>query len=159
MSTADGGRVLEFEGTALNDLPQFAQILEDQLRRLFDLEGLCCIHDIIRRETVMQPPRLPSDLLRDSRGKGNYVMLDLGLDLPDPFYLECAAFSNRLRRRLRHDSGFSQSFAGGCFHCQPHAEFIFITPDPAHFRPGIARDQGLFLTGVVRASCKTNYST
>src|SRR5215510_7811099 len=74
MSTADGGRVLEFEGTALNDLPQFAQILENQLRRLFDLEGLCCIHYIIRRETVMQPPRLRSDLLRDSRGKGNYVM-------------------------------------------------------------------------------------
>src|SRR5437868_2017663 len=95
----------------------------------------------------MQPPGLGTNLLGDSSGEGNYIVLYLSLNLPDSFDLECAPLADRLRRRPWHDSRFGQGVGCSQLNCQPHAKFVFVTPDPVHFGPGIACDHSVLLTG------------
>ena len=78
----------------------------------------------------------------DSRGEGDDVVLDLGLNLEDAFDVEVGARANRLGGIFRHDAGGGQRFCGGDFDRQPGAEAIFVAPDAGHLGPGIAWDHG-----------------
>ncbi len=42
---------------------------------------------------------------------------------------------------LRYDAGLGQHVGGRGFDLQPHAVFVFLTPDPAHGRTGVTSDQ------------------
>ncbi len=94
----------------------------------------------------MQPARIGSNLLCNGRREGNYIVLDLSLKRLDARQIEVAAFPNSLRSRLWNHAGFGQGFGGCDFDAEPHAELVFITPDAAHFGPGVACDHALAST-------------
>ncbi len=68
-------------------------------------------------------------------------MLDLGLDLLDAVDVEVSAGADGLGGRVGDDAGFGQDLGGGGFDLQPHAVFVFVTPDAAHRRAGVTSDQ------------------
>ncbi len=91
----------------------------------------------------MQPARRGTHFFRHRGGEGDHVMFDLSLNLLNAVENKVAAVGNGLGRVLRDDPGFSQRETGGHFHLQPAAELVFVTPNPAHLRAGVARDQGV----------------
>jgi hypothetical protein len=70
----------------------------------------------------------------------------LGFNFMDAFQVKVAALGNGPRGILRDDPRIGKSQAGGSFNVKPAAKFIFITPDTAHLRTGIAWNQRLFLS-------------
>ncbi len=90
----------------------------------------------------MKPACMRANNLGHRRGEGNHIVAYLGLDLPDALHGEIGALANRVRRLFRHHTRLSQSFGSGDFHGQPGTKAVFVAPDAAHFRAGIARDQG-----------------
>ena len=73
-------------------------------------------------------------------------MAHLGFDLVNAVDLEIGTLTDRPGSRLRHHSGFRQSFGRGDFHREPGTEPVFIAPDASHLRAGVAWDQGEFLS-------------
>ena len=100
----------------------------------------------------MKPARIGPDDLGHGGSEGNHIVAHFGFDLVDALHAEIGTLANGLGRRLGNHACLGQSFGGGDFHGQPGAEAIFITPDAAHFRAGIARDQGEFAS--CRCCCK-----
>ncbi len=141
VSAADRRRVLKFTRPARQDLFEFLQAFENDPRRFFDLERLGGIHHVIGGKTVVQPARLGADLFRHRGSEGDHVVLYVSFNLVDALQFEIAALGDGLGSLLGDDSGLGEREAGGDFHLKPAAEFIFITPDAAHFRAGITRDQ------------------
>src|SRR6185437_4987213 len=105
-----------------------------------NLQSLRGIDDVIRCKPEMQPARFRSDLLRDGRGECNYVVLNLSFERLDARQVEIAVLANCLRGRLRNHAGFGQRLRGCNLNAQPHTELVFVTPDAAHFGPGVAWD-------------------
>ena len=138
VGAADHRRVLEFEGAAAEHLDHALQAAADDGRSLLDQQRLRRIDHIIGGQAIVQPARLGTDLLGHRRGKGDDVMLDLGLDGLDARELEIALLADGASCRLRHQSGFGQSLGGGHLNLQPGAELVFIAPDAAHLRARIS---------------------
>ena len=140
MCASDDGGVLEFVGAAVEYIPETRQLLQNNLRGLFDLQRLGSIHNIIGSKAVMQPACVGTNFFRNRGGEGYYVMLHLGLHFLDAFQIEVAAFGNGLGGSLRHNPSLGQGETGGNLHLQPAPVFISIAPDAAHFRAGITRN-------------------
>ncbi len=86
VGAADGGRVLELDGAALEHGQQRGDAVADERRGFFDLQRLRRVDDVVRREPVVQPARLGVEALvlqalGHCSGEGDDVVLDLGLDL------------------------------------------------------------------------------
>ena len=141
VGTADGRCVLEFQGALTEDAGERENSFPDDSRGLFDLQCLGRVDHVVGSKAVVQPTGFRSDLLRHGSGERNDVVLDLGLDLLNSGDVDVSAGADGLRGRVRYDSGVCQDFGGRGFHLQPHAIFIFLTPDPAHGRPGITSNQ------------------
>ncbi len=109
-----------------------------QLGRGAQLQRLARINHIIRGQPVMQPARLGSDTFGDGGGEGNDIMLHLRLDGLNALQAEAAAGANGARRLDRDQAQLGLYFSGGLLHFQPLPEAIFIRPDAAHLRAGVA---------------------
>ena len=56
--------------------------------------------------------------------------------------VEVGAFADGVGGIFRDHAGLGEGFGGGDFDGQPGAEAIFVAPDAAHLRAGIAWDHG-----------------
>src|SRR5579884_1567687 len=88
----------------------------------------------------MEPTCFWADFFCDSGGECDDVVLNLGFERLDARKVEIAALPNCLGSRLRNHAGFGQRLRSCNFNAQPHAELVFVTPDAAHFGPGVACD-------------------
>ena len=136
------GRVLKLQRPRLQHRQQLLNVFAQNGRRRLDLQRLRRIHHIVRRQPVMQPARLGTNLLRNRRGKGDHVVLYFRFDLLDALDVEIAALADRLRCFHRNKAVLGEDFTRDGLHLQPGAEFAFVGPDAAHGRAGITRDQG-----------------
>ncbi len=102
---ADGRRVLELDGAALEHCEQRRKPVADERRRLFDLQGLRGVDNVVRREPVVQPAGLGVQPLRfqafcDGGREGDDVVLHFGLDLLDAIGREAGLRSRWPQQRL-----------------------------------------------------------
>src|SRR5579884_714273 len=146
VSASDRRRVLKFKRTAFEHGFERFKIVANDQRSFVNLKCLRGIDDIVRRQSKMKPTRFRTNFLRDSRGECNYVVLNLGFERLDACKVEIAVFANGLGSRLRNHAGFGQRLRSRDFNAQPHAELVFVTPDAAHFGPGVAWDHALAST-------------
>ena len=121
----------------LEDLAETHQAVLDQARGFAKLQGLRGIHDIVRRQAVVQPARGGgiADGFADGHGERDDVVLDLGFQLRDaPHHagVDARFLANLRGRRGRHHAAFRQRFRCGKFDFEPAPEFTFLAPDTAH---------------------------
>src|ERR1041384_1310952 len=90
----------------------------------------------------MHKARLGAVMLGEVGQKGDRLVMDLVLDLPDPLDVELAALAYRLRGAGRDDSELLLGLAGECLDFELDAEIIFRLPDRRHLRPAVAREHG-----------------
>jgi hypothetical protein len=146
VGAADLHGVFELEGPPPQHRAQTLQPGQQNLARLPDLQRLRRIHDVVRSEPVMQPPRRFGLARRPHAlgyrgGKRNHVVPDFLLDLQYPSRIEGGMGTQGTRRFGRHHAHFSQRFGSRQLHFKPLPEFVFVAPDAAHLRPRISRDQ------------------
>src|ERR1041385_8691469 len=103
----------------------------------------------------MQPSRFRANFFRHRRSKGNHIMPYLGFNFLNTLQVKVTAFGNGAGGVFRDKSGVSQGKAGGSFNLEPATKFIFITPDSAHLRAGIAWNQRFFLSKAQPNVCRT----
>src|SRR5580658_3140020 len=89
----------------------------------------------------MQPTGFRTDLFRHRGGESDDVVLYLRLDFLNALHVDISVGADGPGGRMGHDPGLGQRLRGGDFHFEPHAVFVFLTPDPAHGRSGITSDQ------------------
>ena len=142
VSAADHGRVFELPGAAFEDLGKPFEIGGDDGRRLADEQGLCGVDHIVGREAVVKPAGFGADDLRHRGGEGDHVVPDFGFDFVDALQVEVGALADGLGRVFWDHAGVGQGFGGGDFDGKPGAEAVFVAPDAAHIRAGIAWDHG-----------------
>ena len=81
------------------------------------------------------------DVLGDRGGEGDDVVFDLGFDLVNAVDSESTAVTDCVSGGLRNEAEFRESLGSGDLDGEPAAVFIFVGPDPAHLRTGVASDQ------------------
>ena len=82
MGASGHGRVLELLRAPLEHKRQPPQVFGDDGRCGLHLQRLRRVHNVIRREPIVQPARglRVIDLFGDRRGEGDHVMLHLGFN-------------------------------------------------------------------------------
>ena len=147
VGAADGGRVLELEGAALEHGEQRGDAVADERGCFLDLEGLGGVDNVVRSEAVVQPARglavqaLVLEALGHCGGEGDNVVLDLGLDLGDAGGGDSGFGGDGLGGGRGNHAVFGQHRAGRRFHFEPAAVLVLFSPDAAHRRACIAFDQ------------------
>jgi len=86
----------------------------------------------------VEPAGLRSDDFGDRGGEGDDVVADFGLDFLDALQAEIGALADGFGGVFGDNASLGQGFGGGDFHREPGAEAVFIVPDAAHFRAGVA---------------------
>ena len=150
VGAADGGRVLELDGAALEHGEQGSEARLNQRGSLRNLQRLRRIHDVIGGEPIVQPAGLGVESLSfkglgDSCGESDHVVLHLRLDLLNARDCEGSLGRNSVGGGSGNHAVLSQHGAGRRLHLEPAAVFILFSPDAAHCRAGIAVDQGKLL--------------
>jgi len=78
---------------------------------------------------------------RNRRGKGDDVVPHLGLDLLNPFDPEIRALANGSGSLFRNHSSFGEGLRSSNLDREPGPKAVFITPDAAHLRACVTRNQ------------------
>ena len=117
--------VLKLQCATLQHHEEFFDAGPQQYRSLLHEQRLRGVHYIVRRQSVVQPARLGTNLFRHGRSEGDDVMLDLGLYLVNPRNFKRRTFhADGAGSGLGDDACFGERFAGGYFHLQPGTELF-----------------------------------
>ena len=135
----DRRRVFEFDGAALQDVGQFLQIGQENVRRLLNLDIEARILDVGRREPQVNVFRFIADVLADAGQKRDDVVIDFRVDFVNAIHVEIRFFANDLDGFFRNAAELGIRFAGGDFHIQHRLPFVSFIPDFFHFRAGVSR--------------------
>ena len=146
VGAADGGRVLELEGAALEHGEQSGDSVADERGGFFDLQRLGGIDDVVRGEAVVQPAGLGVEALGFERlcnrgCEGDDVVLDFGLDLSDAGGGDGGLGGDGFGGGGGNDAVLGQHGACRRLHLEPAAVFVLVRPDAAHRGARIAIDQ------------------
>ncbi len=150
VGTANGRRVLEFDGAAFEHGQQGDQPDADVHRCLFDLQSLGSINHIVRGKAIVQPAGLGghplrSEALGNRGGEGDDVVLHFRFDLMNAGYGEAGFRGNRFSRGNGNDTVLGEHGAGSRLYLEPATILVLFGPNMAHGRPGIALNQGKLL--------------
>src|SRR5579859_6510653 len=91
----------------------------------------------------MQIARLAAHVRGHVGGEGDNVVLDLLLDFKNSLNFKFPLAADGARRAARNQPGLRLRFRRGDLDIQPLAEFIFVSPDAAHFRARVTCDHVL----------------
>ena len=119
-------------------------------RRLADEQRLRGVDHVVGSQPIVKPAGLRADDLGHRRRESNHVVTHFRFDFVDALQVEVGALADGLGGVLRDHAGLGQSLGGGHFHGQPGPKAVFVTPNAAHVRAGIAWDHG-FTSSIVRA--------
>ncbi len=103
-----------------------------------DQQGLRRVHHVIGSQAVVEPARMRADDFRHRGSKCDHVVAHLGLNFLDALQVEVGALANGFGRVFRHNAGLGEGLGRRDLNRQPGAKAVFIAPDAAHFRAGIA---------------------
>ncbi len=117
--------VFKFEGAFLQRLRERTAAVEQNLRRLLQLDGLRGIDDVVRGEAIVQPAGMLGytggrHFLSDRSRKGNHVVLGFALDGVDSLDIEGGMCTQSLGGFDRHFARLGERF--GCGDLQPRAK-------------------------------------
>ena len=148
VGAADGGRVLELEGAALENGEEGYDADADEGGRFFHLERLGRIDNVVGRQAVVQPARLGVQALVlqafcHSSREGDDVVLHLRFDLLHAGGGDSGNAGDGCGGGGRNHAILGENLAGRRFHLQPAAVFVLVRPDAAHRRACVAFDQRL----------------
>src|SRR5579859_4982224 len=91
----------------------------------------------------MQIARLAAHMRGHVGGEGDDVMLDLLLDFKNPINFKFSLAADGARGAARNQPGLRLHLRRGDLNIQPLAEFVFVSPDAAHFRACVTCDHVL----------------
>ena len=144
MRTPDAGRVLEFEGAALQDFQEFLQVLLQDGVGLLDEVSVGRIHDVGGGEAVVDPLALRTEAFADGPGEGDDIMPGNLLDLLDAGDVEPGGGADLVHVLAGDDAEFAPGFAGEDFHLEVRLELVLLGPDVPHHFAGVALDHIFF---------------
>ena len=144
VGAADAGRVLEFEGAALEDLLEGLEVLEEDFIGLLEEVAVGGVHDVGGGEPVMDPLALGAEAFADGAGEGHHVVAGDFFDFLDAVHVEGGRGADLFDVFLRDDAQFAPGFAGEDFDFEVRLELVLLGPDVPHHLAGVTFDHRLF---------------
>jgi len=145
VGAADGGGVLELDGTGAEDVSKTHDAGADEGGGLGESEGLGGVDDVGGGEAVVQPAGGIAAGLADGFGHGSSegedIVTGVEFDLVDARDGEVRMGAKFCGGCDGDDAGFGKSIGGGEFDAQPVAIFAVFRPDDGHLRTSVASDQ------------------
>ncbi len=134
---ADLRRVLKLPRAAFEHLAETHEAVLDQSRGFAKLQGLRGVHDVIRRQAVVQPARGAgiADGFSDGHRERDDVVLDLGFQFRDATHhagVDSRILVDRCGRGCRHDAALGKRLRRGQLHLEPAPELALVAPHAAH---------------------------
>ena len=140
VAAADHDRVPMFPGAAPQHVEQGIQVGQQLVRCLAQLHGKAGINHIRRGQAEVQIASLFADALGHRGDKGNYIVLDLGLDFLHAADIKPGVLSQPRNNRRRDVAALGQGLARQQFDLQPGGKLVLLRPDLAQRRSGVTFD-------------------
>jgi len=138
-----------FHRPALERFQRAVQVLQQQLRRLFQQDGKGRIQDVRRRQPHVDEASVFPDPLRHGGQEGDDVVFGRLFDLVDPRGIEAGLFLDVPEGGRRDLSQAGEGLACEDFDVEPRLIAVFLAPNGGHLFTGVSGNQcGLsFLVG------------
>ena len=138
MGSADHEGFFILKGLLLEYGQELVDILEDQVRGLFQEQGQGSVEDIGRGESVMEVFREGTDIFSHAGQKGDDIVFRLFLDFIHPLNIKGGLLPDLFHGFPWNFTQFRKGLTGQEFNLKPGLKLSLLRPDPSHFRPGIS---------------------
>jgi len=146
VAASDGRRADMLVDLLPENLEQGVNVVQQDRRRVFHLDGQRRIQYVARRHALMDETRVGPDVFGQIGQKGQNVVARFPLDPVDAGQVPFALFPDVFRGLRRNDAETGLSVAGMRLNLEPYAESVFRLPNSRHFGAGITRDHGVSIT-------------
>ena len=138
MSTADARRIFKFNGTATQYGVEVFEVLDEDIRSLFQHGTQSRIFDVCRRQAQMDVLSGFADIFGKVGDESSNIMMCFRFDFMDAVDRKGSFFANFFSRFFRDIPKFSLGFTGQDFYLFQRVPFIEFCPNLTHFRFRIA---------------------
>ena len=138
VSTADARRIFEFNGAAAQYGVEVFQVLDEDIRSLFEHVAKSRIFDVCRGQAEVYIFTSFADIFRKRRDESCNVMMCFRFDFMDAVDRKSSFFANFLSRFFRDVAQFGLCFTSQDFDLFHRIPFIVFCPNMTHFRFRIA---------------------